>query len=391
MPIPTLLQRMRYLLLNSIVFGACYPSTNFYAQQLGVQRSVALWLDAQIPFVPWMVLPYMLSGPFFAGSFWAVRSQDALRMLSQRLLLATVLACVVFLLVPLQFSLQRPAVTTPLWAPLYGLLSTMDRPYNQLPSLHVAYCCIFWSALRERCRVPLGLTLLVVSLSTLFTYQHHLLDVLTGALLGAGCIALVRPGRTDPWVAPYYVLGAGVVVVLGWVWAPWWITAYGAISLLLVARAYVAEDADFLRKREGRFPWWSCLLHAPYLLGYHLTWRVVQWRERKKPPFTQVAPQFWVGRRLNKVQARALPTPCVVIDVANELCETRSLRAVRYHHVPLLDLVAPDPLAVERVLGLVHEALQCGLPVYLHCAMGYRRSRQLAAAYLARHPVSSPT
>ncbi|MGQ0710217.1 MAG: hypothetical protein ACT4NV_10750 [Rhodoferax sp.] len=390
MPPPSLRQRMAHLVLNSVVFGLCYTSANHFAHTQGVQRSVALAWDMQMAFLPWMVLPYMLSGPFFVGSFWAVRAQDALRVLSQRLLLATVLACLVFVVLPLRFSLERPALPSPLWSALYGLLAILDRPYNQLPSLHVAYCCIFWSALRERHRLLLALTLGVVALSTVFTYQHHLLDVPTGALLGLGCIAWVRPGRSQPWVAFYYGLGAGVVVVLGWVWAPWWITAYGAISLLLVTRAYVVGDADFLHKRHGRFPWWSWLLHAPYLLGYYLTWRVVQWRECEERPWTPVRPLLWVGRRLNDDQIRALPAHCTVIDVANELCEQATLRTIRYHHVAMLDLVEPDPVAVERVIALVHEALQCGQAVYLHCAMGYRRSRQLAAAYLARYPDPLP-
>lgn len=384
-------QRLRHLLLNAAVFGLCYTSANLLAQRLDIHRTVAIALDAHLAFVPWMVLPYMLSGVFFVASFWAVDSVDALRVLSQRLLLATVLACLVFVLYPLHFSFVRPDVTLSLWAPWYLALGVLDQPYNQLPSLHVAYCHIFWCALRPCCasraaRIALLLTLSLVAVATLFTYQHHALDVLAGALLGWACTRVVQPRQQEPWVALYYALGAGVVVVLGLAWWPWWLTAYGAASLLLVARAYAMGDAHFLHKTRGRFAWWAWLLYAPYLLGYRLTWLGVQWRERKRPPFTQMAPGLWVGRRLTTAQARLLPADCTVLDLGNELSETPLLRTGRYHHVPLLDLALPGNADVERVLALVHDALQCGHPIYVHCAMGYSRSRRLAHAYLARHP-----
>lgn len=387
----TTAQRLRHGLLNALVFGLCYPVANLLAQQQGISRSVATAWDAHIAFVPWMVLPYMLSGVFFVGSFAVVRSLDALRVLSQRLLLATVLACLVFVLVPLRFSFERPEVTSALWAPLYALLGMVDQPYNQLPSLHVAYCCIFWWAWRPLCATwatqwALLLTLGLVSVATLFTYQHHVLDVLAGAVLGGACVALVRPRRQTPWVALYYALGAGVVVVLGMAWWPGWLTAYCAASLLLVAQAYARGDANFLHKTQGRFAWWAWLLYAPYLLGYRLTWLAVQWRERAHPPCAEVAPGLWVGRRLSQAQAQQLPPGCTVVDLANELSETPALRSNRYHHVPLLDLVPPSAADVQRVLGIVHDALQCGHPVYLHCAMGYSRSRHMASAYLAQHP-----
>lgn len=387
----TLAQRLRHGLLNAVAFGLCYPAANLLAQQQGIHRNVATALDAHIAFVPWMVLPYLLSGVFFVGSFWVVGSMDALRVLSQRLLLATVLACLVFVLAPLQFSAVRPVVAAPLWGPLYALLGAVDQPYNQLPSLHVAYCCIFWFAWRPLCagrvaQAALLFTLGLVSVATLFTYQHHLLDVLAGALLGGACIRLVRPQRQEPWVALYYALGAGMVVVLGMAWWPWWLTAYGAASLLLVARAYAVGDAHFLHKTQGRFAWWTWLLYAPYLLGYHLTWRCVQWRERQHPPCAPMAPGLWVGRRLSNAQAQLLPANCTVVDLANELSETPALRAARYHHVPLLDLVPPSQADVQRVLAIVHNTLQCGHPVYLHCAMGYSRSQRLARAYLAQYP-----
>lgn len=388
---PTQAQRLSHGLLNAVVFSLCYPAANLLAKQQGVSRSVATALDAHIPFVPWMVLPYMLSGVFFVGSFWVVGTVDALRVLSQRLLLATVLACLIFVLLPLHFSYERTEMVLGVWTALYAVLGFLDQPYNQLPSLHVAYGCIFWFAWRPLCagrasQAALLLVLGLVSVATLFTYQHHVLDVLAGALLGVACIGLVLPQRQAPSVALYYALGAGMVVVVGMAWWPWWMTSYGAVSLLLVARAYATCDAHFLHKTQGRFAWWVWLLYAPYLHGYRLTWLFVQWRERGSPPCAHVAPGLWVGRRLCNTQVHHLPSKCTVVDLANEISETPLLRTAHYHHVPMLDLLPPTPEDVQRVLAIVHDALKCGHSVYLHCAMGYSRSRHMACAYLAQHP-----
>lgn len=96
------------LLLNGIVFSLCYPLANLLAQQQEIRRCLALAVDASIPFVPWMVVPYATSGMFFTLVFFFVRTQEQLRVASRRLMLATVSGCLVFLLLPARFSLERP-------------------------------------------------------------------------------------------------------------------------------------------------------------------------------------------------------------------------------------------------------------------------------------------
>lgn len=388
-------QRLRLLLLNALVFSLCYTSANTLAQRQGVTRTLALALDGRVPFWEWMVVPYMSSGVLFAASFALVPGRDGLRVLSQRMLLATVLACLVFVLFPLRFSGPAPTPASPVTGALFALLSVLDRPYNQCPSLHVAYGLIFWAALRERlapgvARGLLSVWLLLMALATVFTGQHHLLDVAGGLVLGLACLCGVRPQRQEPWVAFYYLMGAGVLVILGaGVW-PVWLIAYGVAGLLGVGLAYARRDRRFLRKAAGCYPWRTWWLYAPYLTVYWLLWLAVQWRERHHPPFCQMAERLWVGRRLSRTQARQLPTPCTVIDLANELSETAGLRSPPYRHVPLLDLVYPEPAVIDEIVSAIHDEICAGRTVYLHCAMGYSRSRLLAQAYLARTAPSIP-
>lgn len=399
--VPSMRERVTQLVLNGALFGLCYPLANHLAARAGVTRSVALPWDAALPFLPWMVLPYMTSGLLFALSFLLARSRADLSALSRRVAFATVAACLAFAAFPLRFGFERPAVDAALPAWLFAQLSAMDQPYNQLPSLHVAYCLIFWPALSgalrsagtpaaglrgglDAPRLLLAAWLLLVAAATVFTYQHHLADVAGGALLGLLAIRLLPAGGAGEGasrpVAFVYTLLAGLSL-LAWfaLGGPWWL--YLGASLLLVAWAYHRRDAAFLHKRNGRYPLWVWLLYAPYLGGYLLTWQLVRWRERHRPPFDRHSERLWVGRRLSNAEAATLPADCAVIDLSNELSETAALRNRPYQHFPLLDLHALDERTAQPVLAAIAAHASAGRNIYLHCAMGYQRSRRIAQLY----------
>lgn len=383
-------QRIGLLLLNTLVFTACYQTANHLAERAQVSRQIALAFERQIPFIAWMVLPYLCSGLFYAGSFFLVPDRAALRLLSQRLLLATVVAALVFAALPVQCGFVRPAVQSPVLALLYAGLGLVDRPYNQIPSLHVAYCVVFWFALRDTldsrpARWLLAVALLLVSVATVFTYQHQSLDGVAGALLGLAVVGWVRPGSHEVPVALHYVAAATVTFLVGALALHSLLGLYLTLSLLLVSVAYARRDRQFLHKRSGRHPLWVWGLYAPYLAGYRLTWWLVQWRERHHAPVVRVSERLWIGRRLTDREAALLPPDCVVVDLSAELPETPSLlraAAIRYRHLPLLDLVTPAPAAVEEIAAVVRAAWAEGRIVYLHCAMGYERCVRLAD-YLA--------
>ncbi|MES2257625.1 MAG: phosphatase PAP2 family protein [Pseudomonadota bacterium] len=376
-----------HLMLNGAAFGICYPLANFLAQQQQVQRHFTLPFDTALPFLPWMVLPYLSSSLFFVLSFALVDSVQALRVLSRRLLLATLAATLVFIFYPLQFEMPRPEIASPPLDWLFELLSAIDRPYNQLPSLHVAYVFIFWASLSPIVRQPLRRALLagwllLVALATVFTYQHHLADAAGGAVLGALAIKLVRPDNAQRnGVAFHYAILAGIAWQIGWLLLRHPFAVYLCGSLLLVSLAYFRGNRHFLHKRRGAYPPWIWLLYGPYLAGYMLTWQLVRLRERGKPPFQQWSTQLWVGRRLTGDEAARLPPGCAVIDLANELSETPGLRGGSYQHIPLLDLHVPDDGAVREVLAAIARQTAQGRTVYLHCAMGYHRSHMLAQRY----------
>ena len=107
---------------------------------------------------------------------------------------------------------------------LYGA----DPPYNCFPSLHVAHS--FVSALTSY-RVHRGLGIVavlcasLVGLSTLFTKQHYILDVIAGVLLAVAACALFLRREHIPdlerRLAP--LLALGVLGIVALMFAGYWI------------------------------------------------------------------------------------------------------------------------------------------------------------------------
>jgi membrane-associated phospholipid phosphatase len=386
---PSIRARAGHLLFNWLVFGLCYPASHVIAARSAVQHSVALPPDAVLPFWPWMIVPYATSALFFVLVFLLVPGGEQLRVASRRIALATVTAALIFAVFPARFTLVRPALDHPFLAAAYGFLDRVDQPYNQLPSLHVAYCLLFWLALRSQAagwrRIALAGWLALVAISTLFTWQHHVADVAAGLALGAAVAWLVRAGTTRrSTVAFHYTIAAGVVLHAGWFLLGSWLALHAAACLLLVAFGYARRDVHFLRKHGGRHSLAGWLLYWPYLAGYRLTWMLVRLRERHRSAFVEQAPGLFVGRCLSAAEARRLPDDCCVIDLSPELPEAASLRGTGYRYMPLLDLHAPRPSQLRPVLALMAEQHRQGRAIFLHCAMGYSRSRFIAHIYARR-------
>ena len=379
-------QRWTHFLMNALSFSFCYQISNLLALQQNISRNIALPFEKDIPFWEWMIIPYLSSGVFFTWGFFLVKTKNDLLVLSQRILLATVCATIFFIFYPLRFNMSKPEIESPLYATLFTFLSLVDKPYNQLPSLHVAYCLILWQQLQRTLknfshRLLLAICLLLVAISTIFTYQHHILDVVGGLLLAQITQSLIQPKKSEPSVALYYAVLASIILLLALAIDHFWFTfylIYLGISLFFVSIAYMRRDRFFLRKRNGKHSLPIQLIYAPYLFAYWITWLAVQYRERNRNAFTRVSDNLWIGRRLSPGQAKEITNSCTIIDLSPELSETNTLRRHKYFHFLLLDLVQPDPMVVKEILASINNEFAQGKCIYLHCAMGYSRSKLIA-------------
>jgi membrane-associated phospholipid phosphatase len=155
--------------------------------------------DEAIPFQPawvWVYLfPYALA-PFLGASL----TRDTFWWYIRRGLVVVAVSLVIFVLLPTKTAPHRITdVGSGPTADLYRSMAQADGPAaNAAPSLHVSLTCLLaWALLRDfpRWRAVIVVSVGVVWLSTLLTWQHHLIDVLTGALLGSLAAVWPRPGK----------------------------------------------------------------------------------------------------------------------------------------------------------------------------------------------------
>ncbi|MFV8754716.1 phosphatase PAP2 family protein [Nannocystaceae bacterium ST9] len=148
-------------------------------------------LDRAVPFVPWTVWLYGTITWVSLAAWLSVPSRaDAARMLSA-IVLASMSCCAVFLLFPTTFPRELYPLVGPDSATLRELarLREADSPSNCLPSLHVALAwaiALTWASAREHrgLRAIAVVWALAISVTTVTTKQHFVVDVPAGAAVG---------------------------------------------------------------------------------------------------------------------------------------------------------------------------------------------------------------
>lgn len=153
--------------------------------------------DAFFPFQPawvWVYLIPYLIGPIIVGlltppTFW---------WYIKRGIVSVLITLLIFIIIPTQTD-TRPShdLEGPTRLLYQWMIEIDDPPANAAPSLHVSLTCLLALALlRDFPRWwPVTLTgVILVWLATLYTRQHHLIDVATGAAL-ALAVVLVWPSR----------------------------------------------------------------------------------------------------------------------------------------------------------------------------------------------------
>lgn len=210
-------QQLFALTLCTIVFMAVYNLSSRYASSLNNVPSFTFDFERIIPFVPLSIIPYMSSGVFFCLVFFLCQNKKQLKILTWRMLFVTVTAGFFFITVPLRFSLVKPEVSDSILKLPFSFLKSFDSPFNQSPSLHIAFAFIFWSVFKDlpKWRFFLMLWLILVGISTLTTYQHHFIDVLTGGILAHASFIIIPYRKHEPEYRNFPV--ANNYFLAGWV------------------------------------------------------------------------------------------------------------------------------------------------------------------------------
>jgi len=309
---PSKSTRFRHLALALSIFYLLYNVTTLYSVSLyklypSTIHNLATPFDSAIPFIPAMIVPYSWSLILFVVSFFLVRTSTQLALLSYRLILATIFACLIFYFYPARFSFSRPIPDD--WTQFgYQFLQLVDKPFNQLPSLHVSYAILLgvslWDVVASKKRwISAAYRLLLTSictliaLSTVLTYQHHLLDMFGGVVLAVLVLRLSNRIRNALVIKHLTlgVIGFLLIAIAGFYFANMSmiasevvedlaiiIASYWLISFTMLACAYqqdkpIRDTRWFQKSSSGRLTVYTWMKFAPIIIIYNGMSLLGQW------------------------------------------------------------------------------------------------------------------
>lgn len=409
---------LKHPIIRSIVWLAIlapfffwsYGWANHYAANLPTVPSIQFSWESNIPFIPWMILPYWSIDLLYGLAFLTCKEKQSVDRYALRLLTSQIISVVCFIVFPLRCLWIKPEVTGT-WGAWFAQLMAFDLPYNQAPSLHISLLVIIWSQFATRLRglswAVFSCWMVLIAISVLTTYQHHFLDIPTGVLVGLFALwcwpttlahhspIFSNAKRTvvrNSWkLASGYFLGAilclGSLLLLGWMEGFGILLLWISISLLMVSACYAMRRPDWYQKMDG------CQSVAAYylLLPYQLAakFNAAFWT-RKIEVAHEIVPNVYLGRWLSRKawqNWRHQHSHAIRFDLCPELSDfpySVEKRAGNFISIAFLDLLAPttEQLALAvRTLDKLYAAPNSP-KIYVCCALGFSRSALVLAAWL---------
>ncbi len=438
------------------MFGL-YHLTNSYANHLATAQTqsqvqiisnVATTLDSHIPFIPPSILIYACSVPLLALAYLTADSWDRLWQVNFYLIISTLIACLCFYLFPLEVSYPPKTIADYQyfginWHPLYQLLGSMDKPFNQLPSLHACYALIvgFVIARQRRfignfinsCRYLLVFLSLLVGISTLTTHQHHIYDIVFGVLL-AVCVIVLESylanyqsryqsqliiKYTSIAIAGFLLINIvpllyidnisqiGKITIKG-------IATYHLLSFLLLALCYsnvpifITLRHRLFKKSDnkntiGQLPIIAYIAMLPIISIYRLMWFMANKFKLLKLPNAPIAvrPNTDIiaianpnAKFINELQQMYKNYQHIIwLDMASETsshCAKLAQPNISYRHIAILDLMPIDSEQnkIRKTLTWLSQTIHKddnidkATLIICQCSMGLQRSISMLACVL---------
>ena len=376
----------------SFWFVLIYNGCNYLASQRADVGTCAYdWEINLFPFIPILIIPYWSIDLFYVVAPLLIKSRFELAQHLKRISFGIAVAGVFFLLFPLKLVTPAPPVEG--WLkPFFDALGNFNNFYNCAPSLHIVLrtnlLMIYLPLCKGKWRWLLGTWFFLIGASVLFCYQHHVIDVITGQLLGLFCLWLFPSARfepprrepnsfinSNPRVGRYYAVGALLLYVATVVsWPGSALLLWPALALSVLAGAYFGGGPSWFRKDQGKQLLGTRLLLNPYRWGAALS---AIYFNSGKTPYRELRPGLLFGRRLNETEAKEIEAEAV-LDLTAEYDEVPEFLRRDYLNVPILDLTSPSVEQLRQAVEHIRSHATC----YVHCSLGRGRTGAVAAAYL---------
>lgn len=153
--------------------------------------------EMNIPFIIDSIWIYVMMYPFLAWSIFSYKCEENFNQVLYSFVLVSIITIVIFQLFPVGYPREfypLPHANSPS-VNLFYKIRWIDSPMNCFPSLHVSLCFLFsfghWSESKKLFWFSIMVTILI-SISTLTTKQHYIVDVVAGFLLSISIFVLIK-------------------------------------------------------------------------------------------------------------------------------------------------------------------------------------------------------
>lgn len=188
------------LLAAVLASFAAYHGLNVHREPLHI---LALPIDAAIPMIPALSVPYLLYIPFlFFTAAHGVMATKEWKRVGASFIIVQLVACAIYY--SYQTHVPRPAIAgDDVFSDLVRFIYSSDRPYNTFPSLHVAHSTValyWWRRSYRRWFPAAAILTALIYVATVSLKQHYVVDVPSGALLAVAGIWAARlafPDKTE--------------------------------------------------------------------------------------------------------------------------------------------------------------------------------------------------
>ncbi len=175
-------KRLQLCLAFSGWFAVLFVGSDMLAHGRATPAPHFQW-ELELPFLVSAVWIYLSLNLVLLISAWRL-PYSILRSLVLCAGLQVLIAALLFTLWPMTLAYPSPEHN----GTAYQLADWLNLTYNLVPSLHVSFAITLafaWFVYRRQLKWVVSIWAAAVVLSTVFTHQHHLVDVLTGAVMAA--------------------------------------------------------------------------------------------------------------------------------------------------------------------------------------------------------------
>lgn len=389
------IQSFLWMIVSYLIFIFFYKIAGIYASNLESVPSFYFPWEKNIPFISWLVIPYMSSGIFFVIIFFLCKTKESLYILVKQINSITIISSISFFIFPLKFAFEKPEIKNSFLSIFFQFLERMDNSFNQCPSLHISYAVlfviVFQKEIKSKIKYIFHIWFLLMGLSTVFIYQHHIIDIIFALLLTIFILFIFseKVNKRNRKIGFIYFLLSFLLFSTGIIFFNWNIILFfPSLTFFLIGKAYIENNSSFIKK-EGKITLYNKIIYFPYLFCYNILWKF--FRKYEENPWKEIAPDIFIGSKLNDRQVKEFISDkkIIIIDLSAEAEENRILKEKgEYYSFPLLDICNFNEKiflsALEFILG-EYKNLGKNEKIYIHCLMGYSRSTALGIAFLKKN------